>query len=128
MAKGIISSGKPRRYIARPSSEAARAHKDARPTVVYPSLRSHSSRHQKPGDSGDNGLSFGLLGEDLPAAVHAGLKIDVVRAAQFARVLVFDVSGRFECICRPAHAASGRRYFSLWHGHDDALLVFRDGG
>src|SRR5262249_58205767 len=45
-----------------------------------------------------------LLGlEDLTAAIHAGLQIDVVRAAQFAGSLVLDIGRRCERVGGAAH-------------------------
>src|SRR5689334_9279088 len=63
------------------------------------------------------GLSLGLDLEDLTAAVHAGLQVDVVRTAQFARVLVLDIGGTLERVGRAAHATARGRGFSLRNGH-----------
>src|ERR1035438_2647856 len=62
-----------------------------------------------------SGLGLGL--EHLAALVHAGLQVDVVRTAQFAGILVLDVSRLLERVGRPAHAAARRRGFSFRHSH-----------
>src|SRR5262249_57750001 len=59
-----------------------------------------------------------LLGlEDLAAAIHAGLEIDVVRAAQFAGILVLDIGRRCERVGGAAHPAPRRRSLSFRDGH-----------
>ena len=58
-----------------------------------------------------------LLRDDLAALVHAGLQVDVVRPAQFARVLVFGVGVGPQGIVRTTHVAARRRYFALRNGH-----------
>jgi hypothetical protein len=50
-------------------------------------------------------LVFGWL-ENLAAAIHTGLKIDMVRAAKLTRILVFDESVTFQTVMRTAHAAA----------------------
>src|SRR6185295_10008107 len=52
-------------------------------------------------------LGLGLDLEHLPAAIHAGLEVDVVRAAQFARILVLDIGWLLQRIGGAAHAAPG---------------------
>src|SRR5262245_13773539 len=64
---------------------------------------------------------LGLDLEDLPAAIHAGLQVDVVRAAQFARILVLDVGRLLQRVRRAAHAAPGRRGFSFRNSHETLL-------
>src|SRR5688500_15583609 len=60
----------------------------------------------------------GLLGfEDLPAAIHAGLQIHVVRTAQLARILVLDIGGGAQRIGRTTKAALHWRGLALWHCH-----------
>src|SRR5262245_56707706 len=49
--------------------------------------------------------------EDLPAAVHAGLEIDVVGPAQLTRILVLDVGRRRQRIGGAAHPAPRWRRF-----------------
>jgi hypothetical protein len=80
----------------------------------------------KPGSISSDSLSFkrgsGFLGldvEDLAAAIHAGLQIDVVGTAQFARILVFDIGGLCERVSRAAEAALHRRCLSFRNCHDD---------
>src|SRR5215208_352853 len=59
-----------------------------------------------------------LLGlQNLTALVHAALEVEVVRAAEFAGILVLDVSGLLERVCRTAHATAGGRGFSAGNGH-----------
>src|SRR5690606_7019873 len=58
-----------------------------------------------------------LRREDLTAAIHAGLEINVVRTAQLAAVLVFDIGGRLERIRRTAEATLHRRRLPLGHCH-----------
>src|SRR5215470_15587179 len=60
-------------------------------------------------------LRLGL--EHLPAAIHAGLEIDVMGPPQLAGVLVLDVSRRLQRVGRTPHAASRRRGFSFRDGH-----------
>src|SRR5262245_12278135 len=55
--------------------------------------------------------------EDLPAAVHAGLEIDVVGPAQLTRILVLDVGRRRQRIGGAAHPAPRRRCFAFRNGH-----------
>src|SRR5262249_28496248 len=47
--------------------------------------------------------------EHLAAAIHAGLEIDMVRAAQLAGILVLDIGRRREGVGRAAHAAERGR-------------------
>src|SRR6266436_5928441 len=56
-------------------------------------------------------LDFGLFLENLPSPIHAGLEVDVMRAAQLSGILVFDVGRLLEGVGGPAHAAPGRRRF-----------------
>src|SRR5262249_29915580 len=55
--------------------------------------------------------------EDLPAAVHAGLEIDVMGPAQLARILVLDVGRRRQRIGGTAPPPPPRRWFSVSSGH-----------
>src|SRR5262249_10811584 len=55
--------------------------------------------------------------EDLPAAVHAGLEIDVVGPAQLARILVFHIGRPRQRIGGAAHPASRRRRFAFRYGY-----------
>src|SRR5262249_41945672 len=64
--------------------------------------------------------------EDLPAAVHAGLEIDVVGPAQLARILVFHIGRPRQRIGGAAHPASRRRCFAFRDGHVSSLLVSRE--
>jgi hypothetical protein len=61
--------------------------------------------------------SLGLRLENLAAPIHAALEVDVVRTAQFARILVFDVRGRLERVGRAAHAAARGGSFASGNGH-----------
>src|SRR5437016_4481653 len=66
-----------------------------------------------------SGFLFGL--QNLAALVHAGLQIEVVRTAQFAGILVLNVSGLLERVRRAAHATARRRGFSAGNGHFGVL-------
>ena len=55
--------------------------------------------------------------EHLTAAIHAALQVDVVRAAQFAGILVLDIGRRLEGVGGAAHAAAGGRGFASRNGH-----------
>ena len=67
--------------------------------------------------------AFGLRLDDLAALVHAGLAVEMVRTAQFAGILVFDVGGLLEGVGGTPHAATRRRRFSSRDGHDGLLLI-----
>ena len=72
-------------------------------------------------DPDRSGRASGFLGldvQDLAAAIHAGLQIDVVRTAQFARILVFDIGGLREGVGRAAESALHRRCLSFRNCHD----------
>lgn len=43
--------------------------------------------------------NLGLRLQDLPAAIHASLEIDMMGTAKLARILVLDVSRPLECVC-----------------------------
>src|SRR5262245_59542703 len=58
--------------------------------------------------------------EHLAAAVHAGLEIDVVRPAQFARILVLDIGRLRQRVGGAAHPAARWRRFSFRDGHGRA--------
>src|SRR5690606_34686984 len=62
--------------------------------------------------------------QNLTAAIGAGLQVDVVRAAQLARVLVLDVRVGPQGVVGAAHIATGGRYFALRNGHVRLNLVF----
>src|SRR3954447_342969 len=63
--------------------------------------------------------------EDLAAAVHAGLEVDMVRAAKLARILVLDIGRGLERVGRAAHAAARRRGLSFRNGHGSSPVVRR---
>src|SRR6201988_5528349 len=58
-----------------------------------------------------------FLLQHLPALVHAGLEVEVVRTAQLARVLVLDIGGLLQRVGGAAHATARRRGFSAGNGH-----------
>src|SRR3977135_1525931 len=59
-----------------------------------------------------------LLGlQNLPALVHAGFQIEVVRTAQFAGILVLGIGRLLQGIRRAAHATPRGRWFSSGNGH-----------
>src|SRR3569623_1835421 len=61
---------------------------------------------------------LGLLGlENLLAAIHAGLQVDMVRAAQFARILVLDIGRGGQGSGGTAEPALHQRGLALWNGH-----------
>ncbi len=60
--------------------------------------------------------------QHLAAAIHAGLQVNVMRAAHFAGILVLDIGRGLEGVGRAAHAALRRRGFSFWNGHGYAPL------
>src|SRR5271166_121713 len=59
----------------------------------------------------------GLRLQDLAAAIHPGLQVDVMGTAQLARILVFDISRSLEGVGRAAHAAARRGGFASGDGH-----------
>src|SRR5438132_44548 len=67
--------------------------------------------------SGQPKSGFGLDLEHLPAGIHTGLQVDVVRTAQFTRILVLDIGWLLQGVGGPAHAAARRRGFSFRNGH-----------
>src|SRR5690606_7865670 len=58
-----------------------------------------------------------LRRQDLTAAVHAGLQVDVVRTAQLTRVLVFDIGGGRKTVVRATETALHRRGLALRNRH-----------
>src|SRR6516162_5822519 len=58
-----------------------------------------------------------FLLQDLPALVHAGLEVEMVRAAELAGVLVPDIGRLLQRVRRAAHATARRRGFSSRNGH-----------
>jgi len=105
--------------LAKKSGEGATAYRVPSPGSF---MRAAATRRAGRGDAF---LSFSLLGQHLAAAIHAGLEIDVVRPAQFAGILVFDISRTLQRVRRPTHAASRRGSLFLRHGHGERLLVGR---
>lgn len=75
-------------------------------------------------------VALGL--ENLLALVHAGLQVDVVRTVQFTGLLVFNIGCARYLVTGTAHAALGRRGFSLWNSHDKLRMcvgrIVRIGG
>lgn len=55
--------------------------------------------------------------QHLPAAIHAGLQVYVVRTAQLAGILVFHIGRSLERIGRTAHPPLRRRRFSFRYSH-----------
>src|SRR5205814_5339172 len=62
-----------------------------------------------------------LLLQHLPTFVHTGFQVEVVWAAQFAGILVLDISGLLQCIRRAAHATPRGRCLSSGNGHIGVL-------
>jgi hypothetical protein len=67
--------------------------------------------------SAEKSLCAFLRRQNLATTIHAGLQVDVVRTAQFAGILVFNVGRGLQRISRTAHAALGRRGFSFRNSH-----------
>jgi hypothetical protein len=72
--------------------------------------RAHADRKKR-------GLDFLFRLKHLPAAILARLKVDMMRAAQFAGILVLDIGRRRERIGGTAEAALHGRHFSLGDCH-----------
>src|SRR3954466_9888558 len=72
-----------------------------------------------------SGLFLGL--QDLAALVHAGLEVEVVRTAQFARILVLSVGRLLQGVRRAAHATPRGRCFSSGNGHNGPLGMLSEG-
>src|SRR5215467_6557225 len=115
----MISSGIPTRNTGRASSAV---HGPAADPVR---LR-RSRRTREDITAGAPGLgrasNLRLWRENLPALVHAGLEVDVMRAAQLAGILVLDIARLAQRVGGTAHAAPGRRGFSLRDSHGVVLL------
>lgn len=62
------------------------------------------------------GLVF-LRRQHLAALVHAGLQVDVVRAAQLTRFLVLDIAVGLQGMVGPAHAGARGGDFAFRDGH-----------
>src|SRR5690606_10409313 len=75
--------------------------------------KGRTSRPSISADAENADLRVFLRRQNLATAVHAGLQVDVVRTAQFARVLVFDVGRTLQSVCGTAHTALGRGRFSF---------------
>src|SRR6185312_15908800 len=69
---------------------------------------------------------FGLRLENLPAAVLAGLDVDVVGAAALAGILVLDVGRGGERVMRTAHASLHARYFLPRNCHRPNSVLLRE--
>src|SRR6266404_2804982 len=71
-----------------------------------------------------SGFLLGL--ENLPALIHAGLQIEVMRTAQFAGILVLGIGRLLQCVRRAAHATPRGRCFSPGNGHNGPLGVLSE--
>src|SRR5260370_550527 len=56
----------------------------------------------------------------LPDTINAGLEIDVMRTAQLAGILVFDIGRPLERVGRAAHPTPGGRGLSFRDSHVDS--------
>src|SRR5262245_53677176 len=128
----MMSSGKPIRNMPGSLDAAARAghgrHSNAWSRVVDTGSPRKNIEAIGSAACGKHSArsDLGLRLEHLPAAIHAGLEVDVVRTAQLARILVLDIGGRLERVGGAAHAAARRRSLFPWHGHGIVLLeLFR---
>src|SRR5262249_7622797 len=63
------------------------------------------------------GLSLFLDLENLPAAIFAGFKVDMMRPAQLAGLLVLDIRGRGKRVVRTAIAPLPARGVLVRYGH-----------
>ena len=63
------------------------------------------------------GLTFGLHRQNLAALVEAGLQVDVVGAAELARLLVLDPGHGLLMVARTAHADTALGHLLAWNGH-----------
>src|SRR6185369_3079122 len=86
------------------------------PTIIAYSIRLLPG--SPPCKTKRSGLILALFLQHLPATIHAGLEVDVMRAAQLPGILVLDVARALQRVGRPPHAAPRRRSFPLGHGHD----------
>src|SRR5206468_8169567 len=59
-----------------------------------------------------------LLFQHLPALIHAGLQVEVVRTAQLAGILVLGIGRLLQRVRRAAHTTPRRRCFSSGNGHN----------
>src|SRR4029077_17568183 len=66
-----------------------------------------------------SGFLLGL--ENLPALVHAGLQVEVMRAAKLAGILVLGIGRLLKRVRRAAHATPRGRCFSTGNGHVGVL-------
>src|SRR5215831_17854581 len=92
-----------------------------------PTALQHRGRrmHRSCGWAKPPSSDLGLRLQDLPAAIHARLQIDVVRAAKLSGILVFDIGRPLQGVGRAAHAASRGRGFPLRHRHGFVLLLIK---
>src|SRR6476661_5758199 len=67
-----------------------------------------------------------LLFQHLPALIHAGLEVEVVRTAQFAGILVLRIGRLLQRVRRAAHATPRGRCFSSGNGHNGPLGVLSE--
>src|SRR6266545_1333441 len=114
-ANGMSRRGKAIRYMPVAFLHAGVARKT--PTRGAPRRAKFRARSCKLelGSSPPSDLFLRL--EDLPAAVHAGLEIDVVGPAQLARILVLHIGRPRQRIGGAAHPAPRRRCFAFRNGH-----------
>src|SRR5690349_5791131 len=60
-------------------------------------------------------LALGL--ENLAALIHAGLEVDMMRAAEFTGLLVLDPGDGLKLVARAAHADAAAGHFLAWNSH-----------
>src|SRR5207302_10766862 len=81
--------------------------------------RRSQQRIHNPEGPARSGFFLGF--EDLTALVHPGLEIEMMRAAQFAGILVLGIGRLLQRIRRTAHATPRGRCFSSGNGHIGVL-------
>src|SRR5205823_4894215 len=62
-------------------------------------------------------LEFLLGLENLPAAIRAGLEVDMVRPPELAGLLVLNPGRLLDLVPRPAHADAAAGQLLSWDGH-----------
>jgi hypothetical protein len=64
-----------------------------------------------------NALSVCFGSQNLAAAVHARLEVDVVGPTEFTRLLVFNIGALLQLVAGTAHADTALGHFFAWNCH-----------